>query len=71
MPLYRHLEADAHLSDFRCVEMVEEFLYGNLRREQLVKHWEGKTMNIDITRKIPAGEEVHERYISGNKPEGK
>jgi len=71
MPLYRHLEPDARLSDFRCVEMVEETLYGHLRREQLVKHWEGKTMNVDITRKIPEGEEVHERYISGNKPEGK
>ena len=69
MPLYRRLEADARLSDFRCVEMVEETLYGHLRREQLVKHWEGKTMNIDITRKIPDGEEVHERYISGNKPD--
>ena len=69
MPLYRRLEADARLSDFRCVEMVEETIYGHLRREQLVKHWEGKTMNIDITRKIPDGEEVHERYISGNKPD--
>ncbi|MFM2124019.1 MAG: hypothetical protein RL328_470 [Acidobacteriota bacterium] len=69
MPLYRRLEADARLSDFRCVEMVEETLYGHLRREQLVKHWEGKTMNVDITRKIPEGEEVHERYISGNKPD--
>jgi hypothetical protein len=36
-----------------------------------VKHWEGETMNVDITRKIPEGEQVHERYISGNKPEGK
>ena len=25
-------------------------------------------MNVDITRKIPPGEEVHERYISGNPP---
>jgi hypothetical protein len=70
MPLYRRLEPDAHLSDFRCVEMVEETMYGHLRREQLVKHWEGQTMSIDITRKIQPGEEVHERYISGNKPDG-
>ncbi len=46
------------LTDFRCVEMVEETMYGQLRKHQLVKHWEGKTMNVDITRKIPPGEEV-------------
>jgi hypothetical protein len=71
MPLYRRLEPDARLSDFRCVEMVEETMYGHLRKEQLVKHWEGKTMNIDVTRKIPPGEEVHERYVSGNAPDAK
>src|SRR5947209_9311448 len=71
MPLYRRLEANAQLTDFRCVEMVEETLYGHLRKEQLVKHWEGNTMNVDITRKIPPGEAVHERYISGNPPEKK
>jgi hypothetical protein len=68
MPLYRRLEANAQLTDFRCVEMVEETMYGHLRKEQLVKHWEGKTMDVDITRKIPPGEEVYERYISGNPP---
>jgi hypothetical protein len=71
MPLYKRLESNAQLTDFRCVEMVEETMYGHLRKNQLVKHWEGKTMNIDITRKIPPGEEVHERYISGNPPAGK
>jgi len=68
MPLYRRLEPNAQLTDFRCVEMVEETMYGHLRKEQLVKHWEGNTMNVDITRKIPPGEAVHERYISGNPP---
>jgi hypothetical protein len=68
MPLYRRLEPNAQLMEFRCVEMVEETLYGHLRKEQLVKHWEGRTMNIDITRKIPPGEEVFERYVSGNPP---
>jgi hypothetical protein len=68
MPLYRRLEQNAQLTDFRCVEMVEETMYGHLRKEQLVKHWEGNTMNVDITRKIPPGEAVHERYISGNPP---
>jgi hypothetical protein len=68
MPLYRHLEANAQLTDFKCVEMVEETMYGHLRKDQLVKHWAGKTMAVDITRTIPAGEAVHERYISGNPP---
>ncbi len=68
MPLYRRLEPNAQLTDFKCVEMVEETMYGHLRKHQLVKHWEGKTMNVDITRKIPPGEEVLERYISGNPP---
>ncbi len=68
MPLYRRLEPNAQLMDFKCVQMVEETLYGHLRKEQLVKHWEGRTMNIDITRKIPPGEEVYERYVSGNPP---
>jgi hypothetical protein len=68
MPLYRRLEPNAQLLEFRCVEMVEELMYGHLRKEQLVKHWEGLTMDVDITRKIPSGEAVHERYISGNRP---
>ena len=40
MPLYRRLEPNAQLMDFRCVEMVEETMYGHLRKEQLVKHWD-------------------------------
>lgn len=69
MPLYRHLEANAELADFRCVQMVEEYMYGNLRRNQLVKHWEGDTMNVDITRKIPPGEAAFQRYLSGDPPQ--
>jgi hypothetical protein len=68
MPLYRRLEKNAQLMEFRCVPMVEETLYGHLRKDQLVKHWSGKTMDVDVTRKIPPGEEVHERYVSGNPP---
>ncbi len=71
MPLYRRLEPNLVLADFRCVEMVEETMYGHLRKQQLVKHWEGQTMNVDITRKIPPGEAVYERYISGNPPAAK
>jgi hypothetical protein len=68
MPLYRRLEPNAQLMDFRCVEMVEETIYGHLRKDQLVKRWTGETMIVDVTRKIPPGEAVHERYISGNPP---
>ncbi len=33
MPLYRHLEKNAQLLEFKCVEFVEELLYGNLRKK--------------------------------------
>jgi hypothetical protein len=69
MPLYRRLEANAQLMDFRCVEMVEETIYGHLRKEQLVKRWAGATAIVDVTRRIPPGEAVHERYVSGNPPQ--
>jgi hypothetical protein len=68
MPLYRRLEPNVELMDFRCVEMVEETMYGHLRKQQLVKRWTGNTMIVDVTRTIPEGEAVHERYISGNPP---
>ena len=68
MPLYRRLEPRAQLVEFRCVEMVEETIYGHLRKDQLVKRWTGDTMTVDVTRKIPPGEAVHERYVSGNPP---
>jgi hypothetical protein len=32
MPLYRWLEKDAQLLEFRCAEFVEELLYGPLRK---------------------------------------
>ncbi len=35
MPLYRRMEDDARLLDFRCVEFVEELLYGQWRRHPL------------------------------------
>jgi hypothetical protein len=68
MPIYRRLEPNAQLVDFRCVEMVEETMLGHLRKQQLVKTWTGNTMRVDITRIIPPGEAVYERYISGNPP---
>jgi hypothetical protein len=35
MPLYRRMEADFQLLDFKCVEFVEELLYGDFRRNPL------------------------------------
>src|SRR5262249_28619480 len=54
MPFYRRVGPGAQLVEFRCIDFVEELLYGHLRKKQLVKHWEESTLAIDITRKIPA-----------------
>ena len=35
MPLYRRLDANAQLLDFKCVEFVEEMLYGKWRKNPL------------------------------------
>lgn len=35
MPLYRRMEPDARLMDFKCVEFVEELLFGEYRRKPL------------------------------------
>ena len=57
VPLYKRMEAHPQVLEYRCVEMVEELIYGHLRKEQLVKHWEGDygrrggTLVIDITRR--------------------
>jgi len=32
MPLYRHVEKNAQLVEFRCVEFVEDLIYGHLRK---------------------------------------
>jgi hypothetical protein len=61
MVLYRRLENDAMLMDFRCVELVEETFLGHLRRNQLVKHWEGDTIVLDVTRRVPEGDKRYER----------
>jgi hypothetical protein len=66
MPIYRRLESNAQLMEFQCREMAEETLLGNLRRNQLVKQWEGKTMRVEVTRQIPPGNGVYERHFSGN-----
>jgi hypothetical protein len=33
MPLYRRLEANAQLLEFKCVEFAEEVVYGHLRKQ--------------------------------------
>jgi hypothetical protein len=33
MPLYRHLEPNARLMEFRCAEFIEELLYGKFRKK--------------------------------------
>jgi hypothetical protein len=33
MPLYRRLEKNAQILEFKCVEFVEELMYGHLRRD--------------------------------------
>src|SRR5438094_2241288 len=62
MPLYRRLEPNVQLIEYPCIEFAEEFLYGHVRKKQLVKRWEGETMIIDITRKVPPGDRFFEWY---------
>jgi hypothetical protein len=62
MPLYRRLEPNAQMLEYRCMEFAEEFMYGGLRKQPLVKHWEGETLIVDITRKVPEGDKLHEWY---------
>jgi hypothetical protein len=35
MPLYRRIESGARLGQFKCVEFVEELMYGHLRKEPI------------------------------------
>ena len=62
MPLYRRVEPNMQLLEYRCTEFAEEFLYGNLRKTPLVTRWEGETMIVDITRKVPPGDRFYEWF---------
>ena len=62
MPLYRRVEPNMQLIEYRCTEFVEEFLYGHVRRQPLVERWEGETLIIDITHKSPPGDRFYEWY---------
>jgi len=33
MPLYRRIEQNAQMLEFKCVEFVEELLYGKFRKQ--------------------------------------
>jgi hypothetical protein len=37
MPLYRHVEPNAQIMEFRCVEFVEDLMYGHLRKQPASK----------------------------------
>lgn len=58
MPLYRRLEKNVQLIEYKCVEFVEELMYGHLRKQQLVKRWEadlgefGGRLIFDVTRQV-------------------
>jgi hypothetical protein len=62
MPLYRRLEPNAQMLEYRCIDFVEEFMYGGLRKQPLVKHWEGESLIVDIKRKVPEGDKLYEWY---------
>jgi len=62
MPLYRRLEPNAQIIEYPCIGFAEEFLYGHVRKQPLVKRWEGETMIVDITRKVPPADRFHEWY---------
>ena len=62
MPLYRRMESNIQLLEFRCQEFAEEFMYGHLRKEPLVTRWESETLDIEVTRKIPEGDAFYDWY---------
>ena len=66
MPLYRRMEPNMQLLEFRCIEFVEEFLNGHQRKTQLVKRWEGDTIIVDIT--PPAAPRGSRRGVDGPAP---
>jgi hypothetical protein len=69
MPLYRRIEPNAQLTEFRCQEFVEEWRFGHLRRQQLVKTWSGTTFEVNVVRRVPADENViYQKYWDPSKP---
>jgi hypothetical protein len=62
MPIYRRIEPSATVLDYNCIEFAEEFMYGHLRKKPLVTRWDSETMTVEIKRKIPPGDRLHEWY---------
>lgn len=42
MPLYRNIDPNARLGQFKCVEFVEELMYGHLRKEPIGGREDGR-----------------------------
>lgn len=52
------------------MEMAEETALGHLRKAPLVQRWQGKTMTIDVMRRVPTTEEeIYQLQTSGNPPD--
>lgn len=62
MPLYRRVEPNMQLIEFRCSEFAEEFMFGHLRRAPVVTHWESATMTVDVKRRVPEGDAFYDWY---------
>ena len=68
MPLYRRIEPNAQLMEFRCQEFLEELMFGHLRKEQLVKTWSGTTLDVNIVRRVPSEENIlYQRFWDPSK----
>ncbi len=44
--LYRHVEKNAQLTEFKCVEFAEELLYGDVRKKELSKETPMKSQSL-------------------------
>jgi hypothetical protein len=57
MPLYKRMEENARVFEFRCIQWTEELVYGHLRKSQLVRSWSddygrrGGTLGLQVTRR--------------------
>src|SRR5262245_2100151 len=56
MPLYKRIEENARVFEYRCPQWTEELMLGHLRKTQLITSWtddygiRGGTLGIQITR---------------------
>ena len=45
----------------RTLRAVVRNTLAHLRKDPLVKHWEGGTIILDVTRRVPEGDKKYER----------